>query len=106
VSGTVKDARGETSTTAAVLVFPADPARWSGYGTDSRTVTSIQVTRVGAYKFESLPAGDHFLVAVDGAETDTWTDPQNLEKLARQATRVTLTASESKTVDLTLKVVR
>jgi protocatechuate 3,4-dioxygenase beta subunit len=106
VSGTVKDARGEASATAAVLAFPADPARWSGYGTESRTMTSMLVSRAGAYTLDSLPAGDHFLIAVDAAETDDWMDPQKLERLARQATRVTLTASDSKTVDLTLKVIR
>jgi len=106
VSGTVRDAQGRASDIAAVLVFPADPARWSGYGSSPRIVGSKQVSRTGAYSFDSLPVGDYFLVAVDSVDTDNWTDPQNLERLARQATRLKLALGESKTIDLTLKVVR
>ena len=106
VSGTVKDARGVVSADAVVLAFPTDPERWSGYGTNPRSVKSAAASRAGVYTFENLPAGEYFLIAIDGADADGWTDPQNLEVLARQATKVTVAAGEPRTLDLTLKAIR
>ena len=62
--------------------------------------------RSGVYAFENLPAGEYFLVAIDGADADGWTDPETLALLAAWATRVTVAAEESKTLDLTLKAIR
>jgi Carboxypeptidase regulatory-like domain len=106
VSGTVKDAHGDASANAVVLAFPADPERWSGYGTNPRTVKSAPASRSGAYTFANVPAGEYFLIAIDGAEADGWTDPKTLEVLARQATRLSVVAAESRTLDLTLRVIR
>jgi hypothetical protein len=106
VSGNVKDARGDVSANAVVLAFPTDPERWSGYGTNPRTVKIAPASRVGAYTFQNLPAGDYYLIAIDGAEADDWTDPSNLEVLARQATRLTVAVQEPKVLDLTLKAIR
>ena len=105
VSGTVKDARGDISANAVVLAFPSDPERWSGYGTNPRTLKSAPASRIGVYKFDNLPAGEYFLIAIDGADTDDWTDPNNLEVLARQATRLSV-AAQPKMLDLTLKAIR
>jgi carboxypeptidase family protein len=106
VSGTVKDAQGDVSANAVVLAFPTDPERWSGYGTNPRAVKSAPASRAGAYTFQNLPAGEYFLIAIDGADADGWTDPKNLEVLTRQATRLTVAAREPRTLDLTLKVIR
>jgi len=106
LSGTVNDARGELSTDAVALAFPADRERWAGYGTNPRTFKSKSVSRAGVYAFENLPAGEYFLVAIDGADADGWTDPETLALLAAWATRVTVAAEESKTLDLTLKAIR
>jgi hypothetical protein len=106
VTGVVRDARGAVSTIAAVLAFPADPQRWTGYGSTRPNFKTAMTSRTGAYTFTGLPVGDYFLVAIDDADADGWIDPKTLEVLARQATRLTIVDVDAKTVDLTLKVIR
>lgn len=106
VTGTIKDARGETVTTGVAVAFPVDSTHWSGYGANPRTVKRATGSRGNAYTFDNLPAGEYFIIAIDGAVADNWTDPQMLERLAPQATKVTINAGEPKTLDLTLKVIR
>jgi len=106
VSGTVRDAHGAPATEVSVLAFPVDPARWLGQGPNPRELKSAPASRTGTYAFENLPAGDYFVVAIDGAAAEGWQSPARLEALAREATRVTVVAGEPKTVDLMLKVIR
>jgi carboxypeptidase family protein len=106
--GTVRDARGAVSSTAVVLAFPVDRSRWVGYGTNPRDLRSALTTRTGAYTFAFLPAGDYFVVAIDGARSALWQDPKRLEALSVQATRLTMPAGDvtSRTLDLTVKEIR
>ena len=106
VTGVVKDARGAVAAMAVVLAFPADPERWTGYGTNPRTLKSVNVSRAGEYTLEALPPGDYCLVAIDDADADGWTDPKTLEALARQATKLTIGNEEAKAVDLTMRAIR
>ena len=107
VSGTVKDARGAVSPNAIVLAFPIDPARWSGYGASPRNLKSVLTTRTGIYTFEHLPAGDYYVIAIDGAHADGWQDPATLKTLATQSTRLTIAAGDTtKTLDLTVRAIR
>ena len=108
VSGTVKDARGAVSPDATVLAFPIDPARWSGYGPSPRHLKSVLTTRAGFYTFEHLPAGEYYVVAIDGAHADQWRDPVTLKTLATQATKLTIGAGDTtlKTLDLTVRTIR
>jgi hypothetical protein len=46
-----------------------------------------------ALPFSNPPPGDYYMVAIDGATADGWTDPKTLEALARQATKVTVIGS-------------
>ena len=48
-----------------------------------------------------VPPGDYFAIAVDDMEPDMVRDPDSLERLARGATRVTLT--EGAKIDLSLR---
>jgi hypothetical protein len=106
VSGVVKDTRGVTSPGALALVFPTKPERWIGYGANPRSLKNAPTDQNGVYKFENLPAGEYFIVAISSAGAENWTDPKKLELLAREATKITVTAGESTTRDLTLKVIR
>jgi len=107
VSGTVTDERGAASPTAVVLVFPVDPQRWAGYGASPRTLKSTLTTRSGAYTINHLPPGDYYAIAVGDADTDGWRDPDTLEALASQATRLTVAAGDAaKTLDLRVKAIR
>lgn len=106
ITGVVKDARGATSTTAVVLAFPVDPERWTGHGSSPRILKSAQVSHTGSYAIDGLPAGDYYVVAIDDADSDGWTNPKTLELLARQASRLTVMDVEQKTLDLAMKVIR
>ena len=65
--------------TAVVLAFPADPARWSGYGPNPRFMKNAPVSRAGAYTLNNLPAGEYCLIAIDGADVEGWTDAHDDE---------------------------
>jgi Carboxypeptidase regulatory-like domain len=106
VSGMVKDSRGAVAQDAIVLAFPVDPQRWSGYGSEPRTIRGAPTSDAGDYKFDHLPAGDYYLIAIDAAAADDWTDPKRLNVLARQATRLTVVEAESKGLELTLTAIR
>jgi hypothetical protein len=105
-TGTVRDERGATSDEAAVIVFPVEREQWSNYGFIPDRLKAIQVTNAGVYRFQSLPAGDYFAVAVGPDLIDGWKDPAFLEKASRVATRITLAWGENKTQDLRVVAVR
>ena len=107
VSGTVTDEQGSKSATAVVLVFPADPRKWSGYGDSPRTLKSALTTRSGVYTIDHLPPGDYYAIAIGAADIDGWKDPATLEVLATQATKLTVAAGDTlKTLDLRVKAIR
>jgi hypothetical protein len=107
VSGMVTDPQGAASTTSIVLVFPADPQRWSGYGGNPRTFRTAQTTRTGEYAIPHLPPGDYYVVAVDAGSAEGWQDPARLETLAAQATRLSIVSSDSlKTLDLRVRAIQ
>jgi hypothetical protein len=106
MTGMVRDARGAPSAAAAVLVFPVDRAHWTGYGANPRTLQSEFTSPEGAYAIRHLPAGEYYAIAVAADAAEFWQDPRTLEKLAPQATTLTVAAGRSLTLDLTLKTVR
>lgn len=106
ITGLVKDARGAVSTPSVVLAFPVDQQRWVGYGWSPRNLKRATVSRAGVYSLEGLPAGDYYLIAVDDADTEDWTDPKTLALLSRQASKVSIAAADEKTLDLTVKAIR
>ena len=79
--GRVRDGRGDAAGYAAVICFPADPARWRRYGPRPDRIRSAPV-RQGSYEIR-VPAGDYYLVAVDEALADRWRDPAFLEAASR-----------------------
>jgi hypothetical protein len=107
LTGTVKDARGAASPTAAVLVFPADRARWTGYGSEPRTLQREFTTEDGAYTFRHLPPGEYYAIAIDAGAAEHWQDPRVLETLAIQASTLTVAAGAGpQTLNLSLKSIR
>ena len=108
VTGSVKDAHGSIAPRASVLAFPTDAALWTNYGSSPRNILAAPATLTGSYTFANLPAGEYFLIAVDGAEPAGWRDPKMLETLAVQAMRLTVSGNETapKTLDLTVKAIQ
>lgn len=73
---------------------------------DPLRLRSTRVSTRGTYQIDQLPAGDYFVAAIDDRFAADWQRPQRLESLARSATRVTLGAAGTKTLDLTTQVIR
>ena len=71
-----------------VLVFPAEQAAWTGYGTSSRRFANTRADKAGAFKVTNLPAGDYLAVAIPDKMANDWQNPKFLEGLVADATRV------------------
>ena len=95
LKGQVSDAGG-TPAAAHVVLFPADPGRWLEAAGNQRTV---RTDRDGTYTFDSIRAGDYFVVAVDTMETWQMNDPEFLSQQQPRATKITI-AVEPSIVDL------
>lgn len=99
VSGTVTSANGPDPN-AEVIVFPADSLAWKDIGVVARRGRTERASKTGAFAATGLPAGEYFVVAVPSSAVSDWRDPKFLETLMGQATRVTLSDGENKTVTL------
>ena len=56
----------------------------------------------GSFTFNTLPAGDYFLAAIDRSRLSNWRDPDYLVTLERQATRVSLAWGQTSSQNLTM----
>jgi protocatechuate 3,4-dioxygenase beta subunit len=99
ISGSVRTPAGTLDSTAAVLVFPADPRQWVDFSAYARGIKDVRTGRDGSYAIADLPDGDYLVVAVSQQQLD-WAQPKFFETLSRLATRVTLGAGETRTLDL------
>ncbi len=104
-SGQVQTATGASDLSATVLVFPAEPAAWTDYGSLPRRLMAIRVDRNGHFQTPNLPAGNYQLIAIPDESSANWQDPKVLQTLARQATSITLGDGESRSASLKTLVV-
>jgi hypothetical protein len=99
VNGTVK-ARNQAAKDSNVIVFAEDPALWTF---PTRYVRTSRTDAQGRFTLRGLPPGANYLVAaVDSLEEGEWQDPEFLERLREDASRVSFREGESKTVGLEL----
>jgi hypothetical protein len=56
----------------------------------------------GRYQIDRLVEGEYYVVAVDLASKDSWTDPRFLAAAVPTAVRVSLKWADAKSQDLTL----
>jgi hypothetical protein len=100
LSGTVRDDRGVADPASAVVVFPVEHQFWSGPSLRARRLQRAYADKSGAFVLRALPPGEYFVAALPDRKSDVWQDPKLLDALTRSATRVTLGAGESRTVEL------
>jgi hypothetical protein len=98
ISGRVSDGNGGLVRDCWVIVFGADPASWTP-GT-----RYLATSRPGLDDLfhAKLPAGDYYGVAITDVEPGAWTEPEYLSLVREHATKFTIAAGETKTVDLPL----
>jgi hypothetical protein len=101
VGGRVTDGRGAQARDYTVVVFPADPERWSP---TSRYIQSARPDQQGRFEARKLPPGQYFAAAFDWIEEGQQADSEFLEQIRAYATAFTLGAGERKTLDLQLIV--
>jgi hypothetical protein len=100
VAARVVDAAGRPQTDAAVVLFPVDPARWSG----TVITPSMQVVKDATIQTGLHRAGDYYVAAIGPDEAARlWSmRERGFEALSKVASRITLSESEHRTLDLKL----
>jgi hypothetical protein len=120
----VVDDRGEPTAEYVALVFPVDPARWTGNsryirsfvpptpppdqeaevsrspGPGESAAASPSTVRGPREAITGLPQGTYYVIAVDDLESEGLADASVLETLSRSATRIRLTDNAPAEVDL------
>jgi hypothetical protein len=99
LNGTVslgnQEAKGST-----VIVFAEDANRWTF---PTRYVRMVRADEQGRFSMRGLPPGATYLAAaVDYVDSGEWQDPEFLERLREEASRVTIREGETKSVTLPL----
>lgn len=100
ISGTVSATTGTTDSGTDVFVFSADGATWRQGIFTSRRVRRVKATSANFYEVSGMAPGDYYVAAVNTKFTVNWQTPEFLEQLTAGATRITLAASEQKTLSL------
>ena len=100
VSGVVLDDQGKPVAGAWIMPFPADPARWKAFQ-GWRGPTSPQ----GRYRIPQLVSGEYLVVAISAEDQQALTLPDDYDRLAAIAQRVTVLENERRTADLTLSTI-
>ena len=102
VTGTVIDGRGPVAG-SDVVVYASDRALWYA---QSRFLGRATTGSDGAFTIAGLPPGDYFAVAFDRGHATVaggeWQDPELLESVVSQATRLTLNEDQQVTLNLKL----
>jgi protocatechuate 3,4-dioxygenase beta subunit len=81
---------------AVAVVFPADSARWTDYGSPSYARYLVApVEPSGTYQFSNLAPGEYFLIALASDPGDEWAYPEQLRLWATSAQRVTVTPASA-----------
>jgi protocatechuate 3,4-dioxygenase beta subunit len=106
VSGAVTDGRGAPAN-CAVVAFSSDRSRWFEA---SRFFALRRPSADGTFRIDGLPPDEYYLAAVDQVSGDDdggdWQDPEFLDRLSRNATKVMLTDGERLSVSLTAPATR
>jgi hypothetical protein len=84
------------------VVFPVEREQWTNYGLTPARLKATPTTSSGTYRFQSLPAGDYYVVGVPPDQSTIWQDPAKLALLAQSARRVTLVWGEVTKLDVTV----
>ena len=99
LQGTLLDERGQPAEGTA-LIFPEDASKWAE---DSRLVRSTRPDATGAFEIRNVIPGTYLAAALEYVRDGEWTDPEFLEKLRADATRVRVDDTGVAVVRLTLK---
>jgi hypothetical protein len=105
VSGVVRDASGQPTSAAALVVFADDPGKWGVLELDARRAGGRYVKRVtpardGRVNVSGLPEGSYVAAAIEALDVREELDPELLQRLLSIGTRFTLNEGETRAIDL------
>ena len=100
ITGGVADDKNGALKDFTVVVFPEDQSKWALPMT--RWTASSRPDQDGRFKFNNLPAGAYYAIAVEYVAQGEWSDPEWLARAAKKATRFTLDEGASKVLELKL----
>jgi hypothetical protein len=101
LSGVVRDDRGNPSSGAAIVIFPADDEKM---GPQTRFLRSVRPDAEGRYETKGLPPyANYRIVAVEGVEDGQIFDPDFIAGLRDRAERLALAEGETKAHDLRVR---
>jgi hypothetical protein len=101
LAGSVTTPEGKPALDYAVVVFSADPARWT---LGARAIAVAQPDQRGAYSVSALPPGAYYAIALEYVDDGEEANPELLAWARTRAERADLTAGTP--VSLDLKLVR
>jgi protocatechuate 3,4-dioxygenase beta subunit len=96
LTGFVRDSKAQYVRGATVVVLT--PARGGAF-----RLRSTRVPMLAPFVIDALPAGEHFVIAIDEAAAEGWQSPDRLRELRARAMRIVLRESEVRLLDLTLR---
>ena len=100
LSGSLRDDKGNGVVTGTVIIFPDEGSLWIE---DLRTVRTARAAQSGVFTIKGIRPGEYLAVAVPTVQNNQWNDPEFLESLRAQATRVSLREGETKQLELVVK---
>jgi hypothetical protein len=100
VSGALRDDKGNAVVDGTTILFPDDPSMWSE---DLRAIRTARVDQSGLFTLKGVRPGDYLIVAVNSVRNNQWNDPEYLESLREQASRISLAEGEAKHADLIVR---
>jgi hypothetical protein len=83
----------------AVLLFPADEARWVGVGDNVRMT---RTTPQGAFRVDGVKPGDYLAIALPSLQSSQAADPEFLASLKDRATKISVHEGEPAQIALRL----
>lgn len=101
LEGKVTDANRTVAPGARVVVFSQDERLWMFR---SRHVTSVLAGADGSFSITGLLPGRYLACAIDELNEGDWFDPDVLRSLKPRADAIEVTAGESQTLTLTVRL--
>lgn len=95
--GTLRGSAALPPTILTMLVFPEDRRFWTP---GSRRIKAVRPDTDGAFRFEDLPSGSYFAIALHDPDPASVFDPVYLSSLADVSMRISIAPGEQKTLDV------